>query len=133
MSSKTNNAPRQHGAMEHTDALCNLDAVRHYRLARLRQALASRDLAGIVLYAQVNTRYVTDSTNMQIWSTHNEVRYVYVPTRVRFGCSSSGATLCSAKGSPQSTRSARVFLFSTSCPESGRLERRRRGWRIWTR
>ena len=80
MSSRTNNAARQHGAMEHTDAPCDLDAVRHYRLARVRQALASHDLAGIVLYDQVNTRYVTDSTNMQVWSTHNEVRYVYVPT-----------------------------------------------------
>ena len=76
---KTNNTPRQHGAMEHTDAPCNLDTVRRYRLARVRQVLASRDLAGIVLYDQVNTRYVTDSTNMQIWSTRNEVRYVYVP------------------------------------------------------
>ena len=57
MSAKTNNTPRQHGAMEHTDAPCNLDTVRHYRLARVRQVLASRDLAGIVLYDQVNTRY----------------------------------------------------------------------------
>ena len=59
MSSRTNNAARQHGAMEHTDAPCDLDAVRHYRLARVRQALASHDLAGIVLYDQVNTRYVS--------------------------------------------------------------------------
>ena len=59
---------------------CDLDEVRRYRLARVRRALAERDLAGIVLYDQVNTRYATDSTNMQVWSTHNEVRYVYVPT-----------------------------------------------------
>ena len=93
MSSRTNNAARQHGAMEHTDAPCDLDAVRHYRLARVRQGLASHDLAGIVLYDQVNTRYVTDSTNMQIWSTHNEVRYVYVPTEAELhrACIAAGA------------------------------------------
>ena len=73
-------APRQHGAMDPTDPPCDLDEVRRYRLARVRHALAKRDLAGIVLYDQVNTRYATDSTNMQVWSTHNEVRYVYVPT-----------------------------------------------------
>ena len=38
---------------------------------------------GVVLYDQVNTRYAVDSTNMQIWSTHSEVRYVYVPTEGR--------------------------------------------------
>ena len=65
--------------MEHTDAPCDLDDVRHYRLERVRAALAQSDLAGIVLYDQVNTRYATDATNMQIWSSHNEVRYVYVP------------------------------------------------------
>ena len=72
-------ASLQHGAMEHSAVPCDLDDVRRYRLGRIRQALARRDLAGIVLYDQVNTRYATDATNMQIWSTHNEVRYVYVP------------------------------------------------------
>ena len=81
MSSKlTTTSPRQHGAMDGAEAPCDLDEVRRYRLARVRRALADRDLAGIVLYDQVNTRYATDSTNMQVWSTHNEVRYVYVPT-----------------------------------------------------
>ena len=66
--------------MDPSDPPCDLDEVRRYRLARVRGALAECDLAGIVLYDQVNTRYATDSTNMQVWSTHNEVRYVYVPT-----------------------------------------------------
>ena len=48
-------AVRQHGAMEHSNPPCDLDAVRRYRLARIRQALAERDLAGIVLYDQINT------------------------------------------------------------------------------
>ena len=33
----------------------------------------------IILYDQLNTRYATDATNMQIWCSHNEARYVYVP------------------------------------------------------
>ena len=66
--------------MEYTKPPCDLDELRLYRLGRVRHALAARDLAGIVLYDQVNTRYATDATNMQIWSTHNKVRYVYVPT-----------------------------------------------------
>ena len=70
---------RQHGAMEHTIPPCDLDEVRRYRLARIQTELVRQDLAGIILYDQLNTRYATDSTNMQIWCTHNEVRYVYVP------------------------------------------------------
>lgn len=50
-----------------------------YRLGRVRQALVERDLAGIILYDQLNTRYATDASNMQIWCLHNEARYVYVP------------------------------------------------------
>ena len=78
---KTNEliAVSQHGAMEYVKPPCNLDEVRLYRLDRIRKALVERDLAGIILYDQLNTRYATDSTNMQIWCSHNEARYVYVP------------------------------------------------------
>ena len=78
-SARVHAAARQHGAMDHTTPPCDLDDVRRYRLARIRRALVERDLAGIILYDQVNTRYAVDATNMQIWCTHNEVRYVYVP------------------------------------------------------
>jgi Xaa-Pro dipeptidase len=70
---------RQHGAMDYTTPPCDLDEVRRYRLARIQEELARRDLAGIILYDQLNTRYATDGTNMQIWCAHNEARYVYVP------------------------------------------------------
>ena len=70
---------RQHGAMDHTTPPCDLDEVRRYRLGRIRSALVERDLAGIILYDTLNTRYAVDSTNMQIWCVHNEVRHVYVP------------------------------------------------------
>lgn len=71
---------RQHGAMEYSAAPTDLDAVRRYRLERVRQQLRENDLAGILLYDQLNTRYVTDATNMQIWCSHNETRYVFVAT-----------------------------------------------------
>ena len=72
-------AARQHGAMEYSTPPADLDEVRRYRLGRIRRALVERDLAGIILYDQINTRYAVDATNMQIWCSHNEVRYVYVP------------------------------------------------------
>ena len=74
------NIARQHGAMEHTIPPCDLDEVRRYRLARVREALAARDLAGIILYDPVNVRYAVDSSNMEIWCSRNEARYLYVPT-----------------------------------------------------
>ena len=71
---------RQHGAMEYSRAPTDLDAVRMYRLGRVREELKKRDYAAIILYDQLNTRYSTDATDMQIWCSHNESRYVYVPT-----------------------------------------------------
>ncbi len=70
---------RQHGAMEYSQAPTDLDAVRVYRLGRVRAELEKRDYAAIILYDQLNTRYATDATDMQIWCSHNENRYVYVP------------------------------------------------------
>ncbi len=72
-------AARQHGAMEYSQAPTDLDAVRMYRLGRVREELKKRDYAAIILYDQLNTRYATDSTDMQIWCSHNENRFVYVP------------------------------------------------------
>ncbi|MCH7944145.1 MAG: aminopeptidase P family protein, partial [Proteobacteria bacterium] len=74
-------APRQHGAMEFSRAPVDLDAVRLYRLGRVRRELEARDYAGILLFDQINTRYATDATNMQIWSSHYETRCVLVPTQ----------------------------------------------------
>ena len=71
---------RQHGAMEYSIPPTDLDAVRRYRLGRVREQLRDRDLAGILLYDPMNTRYVTDATNMQVWCMHNETRYVFVAT-----------------------------------------------------
>jgi Xaa-Pro dipeptidase len=54
--------------------------LRGYRLGRLREQLKKRDYAGALLYDPINIRYATGSRNMQVWATHNPVRYCYVPT-----------------------------------------------------
>ncbi len=69
---------RQHGAMEYTQAPVDLDVVRLYRLGRLREEMQKADVAGLLLYDQINTRYATDATNMQIWCSHYEARCVFV-------------------------------------------------------
>ena len=71
---------RQHGAMEYSTPPVDIDTVRRYRLSRVQQQLRNRDLAGILLFDQLNTRYVTDATNMQIWCSHYEARCVFVAT-----------------------------------------------------
>ncbi len=74
------NAPCQHGAMEYSAPPVDLDQVRRYRLGRLREQLVRRDYGGLLLFNQINTRYATDATSMQVWSSHYETRCVFVPT-----------------------------------------------------
>lgn len=69
---------RQHGAMEFSEPAADLDAVRRYRLERLRDEMRRHDYAGLLLFDQINTRYATDATNMQIWCSHYETRCVFV-------------------------------------------------------
>ncbi|MGF1631959.1 MAG: M24 family metallopeptidase [Kiloniellaceae bacterium] len=58
----------------------DLVALRAWRLARLRAELRARDYAGALLYDPINLRYACDARNMAVWSLHNAVRYVFVPT-----------------------------------------------------
>lgn len=60
--------------------LPDLDAMRRYRLARVRAQLARFGYGGILLYDPMNIRYATDSTNMQVWVMHNAARYAWVST-----------------------------------------------------
>ncbi len=78
LSARKPNAPRQHGAMEYSAPPVDLDKVRLYRLGRLREQLARRGDAGLLLFDPVNTRYATDATNMQVWCAHYETRCVFV-------------------------------------------------------
>ena len=71
---KTNQI-RQHGAMEFSDPPVDLDKIRLERLARFRKKMAEHEVAGLLLFNQINTRY---ATNMQIWCSHYETRCVFV-------------------------------------------------------
>ena len=51
---------------------------RGYRLSRMRKLLAENDCAAILLYDPVNIRYAFDSSNMQVWTAHNPVRYALI-------------------------------------------------------
>lgn len=59
-------------------ALPDLQAMRHYRWRRLVDQVVARDLAGLLVFDPLNIRYATDSTNMQLWNTHNPFRAVMV-------------------------------------------------------
>ena len=45
-----------------------------YRLQRLVDAIVARDLGGLLLFDPLNIRYATDTTNMQLWNSHNPFR-----------------------------------------------------------
>ena len=56
--------------------LPNLPAMREYRWKRLTQHIVDRDYGGLLMFDPLNIRYATDSTNMQLWNTHNPFRAV---------------------------------------------------------
>jgi len=53
-----------------------IEAVRLYRLRRIREQLVLHGCQAILLYDPVNVRYATDVSNMQVWMLHNASRYV---------------------------------------------------------
>jgi Xaa-Pro aminopeptidase len=61
-------------------ALPDLDAIRRYRLERIREKLRLFDYGAIVVSDPLNVRYATDSSNMQVWTMHNNVRYCFIAT-----------------------------------------------------
>ncbi|MEL7229920.1 MAG: Xaa-Pro peptidase family protein [Pseudomonadota bacterium] len=56
----------------------DLDTMRRYRMERIRAEMRKRDISGLHLYDPLNIRYATDCTNMQLWTTHNPVRCVFI-------------------------------------------------------
>ncbi len=52
----------------------NLERMRRHRLDRLVAALHKRDLGGLLMFDPLNIRYASDTTNMQLWATHNPFR-----------------------------------------------------------
>jgi Xaa-Pro dipeptidase len=59
----------------------NLARLRRERLERLRRELAQRDYAAALLYDPINIRFASDTRNMAVWTLHNAVRYLFVPTQ----------------------------------------------------
>ena len=56
--------------------LPNLQNMREYRWQRLTQHIVDRGYGGLLMFDPLNIRYATDSTNMQLWNTHNPFRAV---------------------------------------------------------
>lgn len=56
--------------------LPNLTRMREYRWKRLTRAIVDRGYGGLLMFDPLNIRYATDSTNMQLWNTHNPFRAV---------------------------------------------------------
>ena len=56
----------------------NLQAMRKFRLERVRQAVIDRNLTGVLVFDPLNIRYATDTTNMQLWNAHNPFRACFV-------------------------------------------------------
>lgn len=56
--------------------LPNLENMREHRWKRLTQHIVDRGYGGLLMFDPLNIRYVTDSTNMQLWNTHNPFRAV---------------------------------------------------------
>ncbi|WP_243611962.1 dimethylsulfonioproprionate lyase DddP [Shimia aestuarii] len=54
--------------------LPDLQAMRRYRWERLTNHIVERGYAGLLMFDPLNIRYATDSTNMQLWNTHNPFR-----------------------------------------------------------
>ena len=56
--------------------LPNLANMRRYRWERLTRHVVERGYGGLLMFDPLNIRYATDSTNMQLWNTHNPFRAV---------------------------------------------------------
>lgn len=74
-------------------AMPDLAAMRDYRWRRLTRHVADRDYGGLLMFDPLNIRYATDSTNMQLWNSHN-------PFRACLVCADGYMVLWDYKNSP---------------------------------
>lgn len=94
----------------------NLEQMREYRWKRLTQHIVDRDYGGLLMFDPLNIRYATDSTNMQLWNTHNPFRAVLI-------CADGYMVIWDYKNSPflslfnplvrEQRSGASMFYFST--------------------
>ncbi|SEW03689.1 dimethylsulfoniopropionate lyase DddP [Cognatiyoonia koreensis] len=95
--------------------LPNLDNMRAYRHQRLVDAINQRGWGGVLMFDPLNIRYATDTTNMQLWNTHN-------PFRACLVCADGYMVLWDYKNAPfladynplvrESRSGASMFYFS---------------------
>lgn len=60
------------------DDLIDMRAVRLFRLQRVRQEMSRYGVDACLLFDSVNIRYATGSRNMQIFSSRNPARYLFI-------------------------------------------------------
>lgn len=58
--------------------LPDLQQMRRYRWERLVKFINDRGYGGLLVFDPLNIRYATDSTNMQLWNTHNPFRALLI-------------------------------------------------------
>ena len=58
--------------------LPDLDAMRSYRRQRVLDQMAKMGYDGVIVMDPMNIRYITDTTNMQVWVMHNGARYAWL-------------------------------------------------------
>ena len=56
----------------------NLKGMREFRISRLVEQINKRGLDGVLVFDPLNIRYITDSTNMQLWNSHNPFRACFI-------------------------------------------------------
>ena len=56
----------------------NLQKMREFRVTRLINEINKRRLDGVLVFDPLNIRYITDSTNMQLWNSHNPFRACFI-------------------------------------------------------
>jgi Xaa-Pro aminopeptidase len=61
------------------DDAIDMTAVRRYRLDRVRHQMERYGIDACLLFDAVNVRYATGSRNMQVFSSRNPARYVFLP------------------------------------------------------
>ena len=96
--------------------LPNLERMRKGRWERLTRHIVERDYGGLLMFDPLNIRYATDTTNMQLWNTHNPFRAVLL-------CADGYMVIWDYKNSPfladynplvrESRSGASMFYFST--------------------
>ena len=96
--------------------LPDLARMRETRWKRLTRHIVARDYGGLLLFDPLNIRYATDTTNMQLWNTHNPFRAVLL-------CADGYMVIWDYKNSPfmadynplvrESRSGASMFYFST--------------------